>query len=156
MKREFVIERSQVIARPVEEVFEFFSDADNLAAITPGWLRFDIVTPAPIEMAVGTLIDYRIRLHGIPMRWRSVITAWDPPNRFVDEQVRGPYRRWVHEHTFEPDGASRTIIRDRVRYHVPGGTLAHKLFVEPDLERVFTYRARKLDEIFHAAPAASP
>jgi ligand-binding SRPBCC domain-containing protein len=85
------------------------------------------------------------------MRWQSEITVWDPPYRFVDEQRRGPYRHWIHEHTFEADGPDRTIVRDRVRYSVPGGTVIHKLFVQADLERVFDYRAQKLDEIFGGA-----
>ena len=153
--REFTLEREQVIDRPLHEVFAFFSDAQNLSVLTPDWLEFQIVTPLPIEMGAGTMINYRIKLHGIPMRWRSEITAWEPPYRFVDEQRRGPYRYWIHEHTFDADGDNRTIIRDRVRYAVPGGTLVHKLFVEPDLERVFTYRARKLDEIFRGERTAT-
>ena len=147
--REFTLDRSQTIDRPLGEGFAFFSDAQNLSTITPDWLKFRIVTPTPIEMGAGTLIDYQIKLHGIPLPWQSEITAWDPPHRFVDEQRRGPYRYWIHEHTFVADGVNRTIIRDRVRYAVPGGALVHKLFVEPDLARVFTYRARKMDEIFH-------
>ena len=147
--REFTLKRSQTIERPLDEVFAFFSDAQNLSVITPDWLKFEIVTPTPIEMGAGTRIDYRIKLHGIPLPWQSEITAWEPPHRFVDEQRRGPYRYWIHEHTFTADGVNRTIIRDRVRYAVPGGALVHRLFVGPDLERVFNYRAQKLDEIFH-------
>jgi ligand-binding SRPBCC domain-containing protein len=101
-------------------------------------------------MGEGVNIDYSIRLRGVPVRWRSEITAWEPPYRFVDEQRRGPYRYWIHEHTFEPVDEHTTLVRDRVRYDVPGGTLIHKFFVEPDLERVFSYRAAKLDEIFSA------
>jgi ligand-binding SRPBCC domain-containing protein len=100
-------------------------------------------------MGEGTIIDYRLKLHGVPLRWRSEITGWDPPVKFVDEQRRGPYRHWIHEHTFESVGARRTIVRDRVRYAVPGGRLVHRLFVAPDLERVFAYRAEKLNQIFH-------
>jgi ligand-binding SRPBCC domain-containing protein len=149
MKREFTLERAQVIERPLDEVFAFFSDARNLATITPDWLNFKIVSEQSIEMGAGTFIDYELKLHGIPLRWRSEITAWEPPVRFVDEQRRGPYRYWIHEHSFEALDINRTVVRDRVRYAVPGGLLAHKLFVENDLERVFTYRAEKLDEIFH-------
>lgn len=149
MNREFKLERNQFIDGPLQEVFAFFSDAHNLTSITPDWLKFEILTPQPIEMCAGTLIDYKLRLRGIPLRWQSEITQWEPPYRFVDEQRRGPYRYWIHEHTFDAVAANRTIVRDRVRYDVPGHTLVHKLFVEPDLERVFTYRAQKLDEILH-------
>jgi ligand-binding SRPBCC domain-containing protein len=147
MNREFTLEREQSIDLPLQEVFAFFSDAHNLAVITPEWLRFEIVTPEPIEMRMGTLIDYKLRLRGIPLKWQSEITAWEPPHRFVDEQRRGPYRYWIHEHTFDAAGPRRTIVRDRVRYDVPGGRPVQRLFVQPDLERVFDYRARKLDEI---------
>jgi ligand-binding SRPBCC domain-containing protein len=149
MKREFALERTQTINRPIEEVFSWFADAQNLARITPDWLDFKTLTPAPIQMGESVIIDYAIKLRGIPMRWRSEITAWKPPHRFVDEQRRGPYRYWIHEHSFEAIDGERTLVRDRVLYDVPGGALVHKLFVEPDLERVFNYRAEKLDEIFH-------
>ena len=149
MNREFTLERAQVIERPLDEVFAFFSDAHNLATITPDWLNFKIMSEQPVEMGAGVPIDYELKLHGLRLRWRSEITEWEPPTRFVDEQRRGPYRYWVHEHSFNADGPNRTIVRDRVRYAVPGGTLVHKLFVEPDLERVFTFRAEKLDGIFH-------
>jgi ligand-binding SRPBCC domain-containing protein len=146
---EFTLNRSQLIDRPIDEVFSFFADAKNLGTITPGWLDFRIATRAPIEMTEGVVIDYTLKLRGIPVRWQSEITAWEPPFRFVDEQRRGPYRYWIHEHEFEAVGETSTLVRDHVRYGVPGGTLVHKLFVEPDLERVFSYRAKKLDEIFH-------
>jgi ligand-binding SRPBCC domain-containing protein len=147
--RDFTLERSQVIDRPIEGVFAFFGDARNLAFITPDWLRFRIATPTPIEMAEGVFIDYVVKLRGIPMRWRSEITVWEPPFRFVDEQRRGPYRYWIHEHAFDAVSETQTRIEDRVRYSVPGGALAHRLFVEPDLARIFAYRSQKLDEIFH-------
>ena len=105
-----------------------------------------MLTPAPIEMKVGTLIDYRLKLRGIPIRWQSEITAWDPPHRFVDEQRRGPYRCWTHTHTFVPvpDG---TLIRDEVEYAVLGGWLVQKFFVAPDIEKIFAYRSTKLKEL---------
>jgi ligand-binding SRPBCC domain-containing protein len=149
MNKQFTLERTQTIDRPVDEVFEFFSEAGNLTLITPDWLNFRIMSGQPVEMGVGAIIDYRLKLHGIPLRWRSEITEWDPPVRFVDEQRRGPYRYWIHEHSFEAVEAGRTVVRDRVRYAVPGGPLVNRLFVEPDLERVFRYRADKLDRIFH-------
>jgi ligand-binding SRPBCC domain-containing protein len=135
------------LARPIEEVFAFFADAQNLQTLTPPWLRFEILTRGSIKMARGTRIDYRLRLHGFPLRWTSEITAWEPPRRFVDEQVRGPYRVWIHQHTFEErDGG--TVVRDDVRYAVPGGALIDRLFVRPDLRKVFEYRHSRLREIF--------
>ena len=135
------------LPRACPEVFSFFSEAGNLDAITPPWLSFRTITPAPIEMHVGTLIDYRLCLRGLPLRWRTEITAWDPPHRFLDEQIRGPYRMWIHEHTFEPrDGG--TLVRDHVRYSVPFDFLVHRWFVRPDIERIFQYRSDRLRERF--------
>jgi ligand-binding SRPBCC domain-containing protein len=153
--REFTLIRTQIVDRPLEEVFEFFADARNLATITPPWIRFDIITPEPIEMRTGATIDYSIKLHGIPMKWRSEITAWEPPVRFVDEQRKGPYRSWVHEHRFEAIDSRTTRIYDEIRYSVAGGELVNKLFVEPDLERIFSYRSRKLAEIFDTRQAVN-
>lgn len=128
---------------PPDEVFPFFSSAANLDAITPSWLNFRIVTPPPIEMGRGTLIDYKLRVHGLPMRWRTLISAWEPPHRFVDEQLRGPYRQWIHEHTFSPkDGG--TLARDVVRYAVPLDFVVHPLFVRRDIERIFVFRQQVL------------
>lgn len=141
------LEVEQFLARPLEEVFSFFASAENLQTLTPPQLHFEILTPRPIEMNVGTLIDYRLRLWGVPLRWRSQITAWEPPFRFVDEQRQGPYRRWVHEHSFESREGG-TLVRDRVDYAVPGGGLVHRLIVKPDLDRIFRFRRRKLLEIF--------
>ena len=141
-----VFETEQWFPLRPEEVFSFFSDALNLELITPPWLRFKVLTVSPIEMKEGTVIDYRLRLRGIPLRWQSQITVWEPPHRFVDQQRRGPYRLWVHEHTFvESEGG--TLARDRVEYAVPGGALVQKLFVEPELKKIFAYRSRKMREI---------
>ncbi len=135
------------LPRSVENVFPFFADARNLERITPAWLNFTVLTPEPIMMNVGTLIDYRLRIHGIPVRWRTRINAWEPMKRFVDEQLRGPYRQWVHEHIFEPrDGG--TLARDVVRYNLWGGSLVHELFVRRDVKRIFAYRSNRLREIF--------
>ncbi len=143
----FTLTATQWLARPVAEVFPFFADAGNLDALAPAWLRFEILTPGPIEMRVGARIDYRLRLRGLPLRWQSEITAWQPPNRFVDEQRRGPYRAWIHEHTFEERGGG-TLVRDRIQYAVFGGELVERLFVRRDLEKIFAYRHRRLGEFF--------
>jgi ligand-binding SRPBCC domain-containing protein len=144
---EFHLSRSAVVGRPLEEVFAFFSDARNLEALTPPWVGFRILTPTPITMEVGRLIDYRIRIRGLPVRWTTEITVWDPPHRFVDEQLRGPYRLWVHEHRFESRG-DETVVTDNVRYAVFGGRLVNRLFVRRDVERIFDYRAERLPDLF--------
>ena len=145
------IRSSVLLAKPLSEVFPFFSDALNLQRITPPWLRFEVLTPQPISMEVGKKIDYRLRVRGFPLRWTSEITAWEPPFRFVDEQVRGPYRLWVHEHRFsEKDGM--TLAEDYVRYAVFGGALTDRLFVRRDVERIFAYRRKTMIELFGTAP----
>jgi ligand-binding SRPBCC domain-containing protein len=149
----FQFRSEQRLPRPLAEVFEFFSDAHNLEKLTPDWLRFDVLTPKPIPMAVGTTIDYRLRWHGIPLRWTSEIEAWDPPYRFVDRQVRGPYRLWHHEHRFsDADGGTRMV--DEVTYAVWGGSLANRLGVARDVERIFAYRQQVLDELYGRPSAA--
>jgi ligand-binding SRPBCC domain-containing protein len=130
-----------------DEVFAFFSDAENLDVITPPWLHFRTVTPGSDEMRIGMTMDHRLRLHGFPLTWRSQITVWDPPARFVDEQIRGPYRLWIHEHRFEEQNGG-TLVHDHVRYAVVFDFLIHKLFIRPDIERIFAYREQKLSEIF--------
>jgi len=135
------------LPQPLEGVFAFFADAKNLQTITPPWLDFVLVTPGPIQMRPGTLIDYRLRLHGFPIRWRSEITAWEPPHRLVDEQRRGPYRLWVHEHRFQAQDGG-THVTDSVQYAVPGGWLVDRLLVRPDVERIFQFRRQKLQELF--------
>ncbi|HWO46646.1 MAG TPA: SRPBCC family protein [Solirubrobacterales bacterium] len=143
MARTHTLEREQRIDLPIEEAFAFYGDAHNLGRITPPWLGFAVVTPRPIEMGVGTLIEYRLRLHRVPVRWRTRIEAWEPPRRFVDAQVRGPYSLWEHTHTFAEDGSEGTIIRDRVRYAIPFGPLgelANRLLVRRDLRQIFDYR----------------
>jgi ligand-binding SRPBCC domain-containing protein len=140
------LESSQWIAHPPEDVFPFFASANNLDLLTPKWLEFEIRNPG-VEMRSGALINYKLRLHGIPLCWQSEIVEWEPPYRFVDVQRRGPYGLWIHEHQFEPrDGG--TVVSDRVRYTVPGGTLVRKLFVERDLSRIFSYRRARLEEHF--------
>lgn len=135
------------LKRPLEEVFSFFSDARNLERITPPWVSFQILTPGETPMRSGALIDYRIRVHGVPLRWQSEITLWEPGRRFVDKQRRGPYRLWIHEHRFSAkDGG--TLVEDHVEYAVPGGALVNRLFVAKDVAKIFEYRKRRLEEIF--------
>ncbi len=152
----FINEQEQTLDRPIDEVFSFFADARNLPLLIPDWITFNMVTPGPVVMARGTQIDYAVRLHGIPFAWQSEITAWEPPHLFVDEQRRGPYRWWIHTHTFEEDRAGGTIVRDVVRYGVPGGRLVHKLLVAPDLRRIFSHRRRQLQEIFRNGSTCGP
>ena len=134
------------LPRGIHEVFDFFADAHRLEEITPPWLRFHVLTPKPVLMFAGTTIDYTLRLHCIPIRWRSEISEWEPPFRFVDRQLRGPYRLWHHLHTFEErDGG--TLVKDHVDYAVDGGRLVHWLFVKRDLERIFAFRHKKLIEL---------
>ncbi|MFP6765207.1 MAG: SRPBCC family protein [Planctomycetaceae bacterium] len=126
-----------------QDIFEFYSDAFKLESLTPPWLHFEVLTLPPIEMRRGKCIDYRLRLHGLPIRWRTEITDWHPPVRFEDSQVRGPYALWIHTHTFE-ESEGGTLVRDEVRYSVPGGPLLHAIAVKPDLRRIFTYRHEQL------------
>lgn len=162
MARIHLLERTQRIARPIHEVFPFYADAGNLERITPPWLGFEMITPTPIAMDAGALIEYKLHLHGVPIRWRTRIEAWDPPRRFVDAQLRGPYVLWHHTHTFRDDGVGGTILGDRVRYTLPFGPLgeiAHALFVRRDLERIFDFRRDAVAEAFGAAgvdPGARP
>jgi ligand-binding SRPBCC domain-containing protein len=146
------LEREQVVAAGLDEVFEFFSRARNLETLTPPWLRFEVLTPEPIEMAQGTRIEYRLRLHGLPLRWVSRIEEWQPGHSFVDRQVRGPYRLWHHRHEFVAH-ARGTLVRDTVHYSLPLGplgALAHAAFVARDLATVFDYRRQQIDRLASA------
>ena len=143
----FTLETSLWLSQPVEHVFSFFADAANLESLTPPWLGFEIITPLPVPMAMGTLIDYRLRYRGFPLRWRTEILAWEPPHRFVDSQVKGPYRRWVHEHVFVAQNGG-TLATDYVEYALLGGAFTNALFVGRDLERIFAYRRQRLLENF--------
>ena len=140
-----VLRREQRLPRPPEAVFPFFADAGNLEAITPAWLGFRIVTPRPIEMRVGALIEYRLRLHGVPVSWLTRIEEWEPGVRFVDAQLTGPYRLWHHTHEFRAHPEGGTVMTDTVRYALPYGplgALAHRVLVRRDVERIFDYRAQ--------------
>jgi ligand-binding SRPBCC domain-containing protein len=141
------------VARPRDDVFEFFSNAANLELLTPDTLGFSITSKMPIEMKQGALIDYRLSLYGLPINWQTEITAWDPPNYFIDTQLSGPYKQWIHRHDFieTPDG---TIIEDSVRYRLPLeplGDLAH-FFVRMELEKIFDYRTAAVEKAFSLAP----
>ena len=144
---EYTLQTELWLPRPRPEVFGFFAEARNLEMITPSWLRFEVRTPPPIEMRPGTLIDYRIRIHSVPVRWRTEITEWEPPLRFTDVQRRGPYVLWHHMHTFE-EREGGTLCLDHVRYRPRGGALIHWLFVRRDVERIFQYRRERLREFF--------
>lgn len=145
--REHTFTCEQWLPCPRAEVFQFFADARNLQDITPPFLNFVVLTPSPIVLCAGALIDYKLRVRGFPVHWRTRISAWEPPFRFVDEQLCGPYRQWIHEHTFEErDGG--TITKDRVRYVVPGGWLIEKFLVRGDVKRIFEFRQMKLAELF--------
>ena len=137
--RGYVLEARTQISRTVEEVFDFFGNAHNLERVTPSFLRFEILTQDPVIMRQGTLIDYQLSLRGIPVRWRSEITVWEPPHRFIDTQAKGPYRWWIHEHRFEEDRGG-TLMTDRVEYGVLGGAIVNMLLVEPDLRRIWEHR----------------
>ena len=148
-RRHWLLSR-QRLARPPGEVFPFFADAHNLERITPPWLRFRVLTPRPIAMGEGALIDYRLTLHGVPVRWRTRIAVWEPPHRFVDEQLSGPYRLWRHEHRFLADGDG-TLALDTVEYALPGpavvADLGQRLLVGRDVELIFRYRGERIAEL---------
>lgn len=146
----YVLERRQLVPRPRHELFAFFSEAANLERITPAFLHFRILTPLPVEMKAGTLIDYRLRLYGLPLRWRSRIERWEPGRSFTDVQLSGPYRSWVHRHEFH-DAPGGTEVRDRVEYQLPLGplgALAHALLVRRSVESIFDHRRRVIADLF--------
>ena len=146
-KNEYRLEAEQTIARDLDEVFAYFAEAKNLEKLTPDFLRFKIASNVPIEMYKGTTIDYNLRLHGLPIGWTSLISEWEPPHLFVDEQIKGPYRYWIHQHHFEAVGRE-TLVKDFVRYQAFGGRLVHDCFIKPDLERIFSYRQQQLEKYF--------
>ncbi|HEY7560133.1 MAG TPA: SRPBCC family protein [Candidatus Binatia bacterium] len=131
-----------------DRVFEFFCNPHNLDRITPPWLHFQILTPPSTPMQRGMVLDYRLRIRGLPVRWQSEIAEWESPRRFIDRQTRGPYSLWIHEHTFE-EHQGGTFVEDKVEYAVPGGKFVQKFFVAPDLDRVFKYRHHVLEVLFN-------
>jgi len=150
--------RTQLVGRPLPEVFTFFSDASNLEPLTPRFLHFRILTPMPIAMRAGARIDYQLSLFGVPVRWRTRITDWQPGKRFVDEQESGPYALWRHTHEFEARGTS-TLVRDVVDYREPlgpVGTVAHVLFVRRTLDRIFDFRRDAISRLLDPPRAGQP
>lgn len=150
MARIWQLEQEQVVPWPRSEVFSFFADAQNLERLTPGFLGFKILTPGPIQMGEGTLIDYRLSLYGIPLDWRTRIERFEPERIFVDTQLSGPYRSWTHTHTFE-EVSGGTLVKDHVSYELPLGILgeaARALFVRRSLERIFAHRRAAIGEFF--------
>ena len=146
------LDRSLFIPRPRAEVFAFFSKAENLEQITPDFLKFQIISPLPIEMKAGALIDYKLSFHGIPLRWRTRIAAFEPVSTFTDTQLSGPYRRWIHRHDFE-DVPGGTQMHDHVQYELPFGPIGdivRFLFVRRSVEQIFDHRNQTISRIFAA------
>ncbi len=148
---EHILKREMTIELPRAEVFEFFSNAANLERITPAELNFHIATPQPIEMREGALIEYNLKLHGFPLKWKTLISKWDPPFEFVDEQLSGPYKQWIHRHTFTEIDAGTTLIEDEVKYRLPlepFGDIA-LFFVERQLKNIFDARHQAVAEVLN-------
>lgn len=146
---EYVLTRDLTLDLPREEVFRFFADAGNLERITPPELEFHIITPQPIDIKKGALIDYRLKLRGFPLTWKTVISTWNPPHEFVDEALKSPYKQWIHRHTFTEIGESKTLIKDEVRYRLPLeplGDLAH-FIVRRELNYIFDFRQKTVKKI---------
>jgi ligand-binding SRPBCC domain-containing protein len=150
MMPEHILHRTLTLDLPRKTVFDFFADAANLGRITPPEMDFAILTPLPIEMNEGALLDYRMKLHGFAFNWTTRISAWSPPDYFIDEQLAGPYRQWIHRHTFSdgPDGS--TIVEDEVRFRLPLAPLGEAAYpmVSKQLERIFLYRQEAITSIF--------
>lgn len=147
---EYILTREMMLdlARPV--VFDFFADAGNLERITPTELRFHIFTPLPVDLREGALIEYRLRIYGIPINWRTEISLWNPPFEFIDRELKGPYKQWIHRHTFVEMDENKTLIRDEVKYRLPFeplGELFH-WFIRAKLDHIFDFRERAVREIF--------
>src|SRR5829696_9411089 len=154
-----VLHREQRLEGSPEEVFPFFADARNLEAITPPLLRFRVITPEPLDLRAGTFLQYRLRLHGVPVTWHTTIQDWSPPHRFVDVQVRGPYALWHHTHEFVAAPGSGTLMTDTVRYAIgfgPLGELARRALVRRDLEAIFAFRAERVPALLAGGDEREP
>ena len=146
----YTLKREQIISKNILDVFDFFSRPENLAKITPPKMKFKILTPTPIEMKEGALIDYTVRVLGIPIRWRTLITKYQPPNIFIDQQLKGPYSLWHHTHTFEQISQNETLIKDIVIYTIPFGfigRIVHFLYIKKDLDKIFNFRKDKIADL---------
>ena len=147
---EHILKRTQIIQRPRAEVFAFFADAGNLERITPPELNFHIITPQPINIEKGCLIDYQLRLRGVPITWKTEITQWNPPVDFVDSALKSPYKQWIHLHRFTETSQNETVMEDMVRYRLPFepfGDIAH-WYVKKELAYIFDYRYKIIEELF--------
>jgi ligand-binding SRPBCC domain-containing protein len=148
----YTFKAEQVVNAPLAQCFDFFSKAENLEKITPPLLHFHIITPLPIVLKKGALIDYKLKVHGVPMKWRTLIEEWQPNTKFVDTQLRGPYKLWHHTHEFESiDGGKKTLMHDTVNYALPFGflgRLVHPILVKPDIDKIFAHRRKVIEEMF--------
>ena len=146
---EYILKRELTLDLPRVEVFDFFADAGNLERITPPELNFHIITPQPIDIRKGALIDYKLRMRGLPVKWRTEISIWNPPYEFIDQQLKGPYKQWIHRHTFTEMESNKTLIEDEVRYRLPLeplGDIIH-FIVRRELDHIFDYRQKAVAEI---------
>ena len=148
----YTFKKEQKISKSIIDVFDFFSKPENLSVITPNKMDFRILTPSPIEMKEGTLIDYTVKIMSFPIRWRTLITKYDPPSMFIDQQLKGPYSMWHHTHLFEKINDNETLIKDVILYAVPFsfiGSITHSLYIKRDLEKIFDYRSQEIKRIFN-------
>lgn len=145
------IHREQIVSKNIKEVFEFFEKPENLSVITPNWIKFRIMTKSPLEMKTGAEFDYRIYLMGVPLKWKTVIAKYEPPYKFVDIQKKGPYKLWVHTHTFEAI-ENGTKITDNIDYELyggPVGNLINSLYVKHNLKAIFNFRKNKINHLLN-------
>lgn len=148
---EHILTRELTLDLPIERVFDFFADAGNLERITPPELNFQIITPQPIDINKGALIDYQLKLRGLPITWKTEISEWNPPHVFVDRALKSPYKQWIHRHAFTALSQNQTLIEDKVKYRLPLeplGDLAH-FFVRRELDYIFDFRQKAVAEILH-------
>jgi len=144
----YTLKRSQVLPYSIEHLFSFFDRPENLEKMTPAHLNFQMLTPQPVKMHCGAVIDYTIKIWSFPMRWTTLITDYNPPHSFIDLQLKGPYAYWHHEHRFTSQD-DQTLMEDQVTYALPLGPLgrlAHRIKIEKDLTHIFNYRANKITE----------